>query len=200
MGEKIVYTVGHSNHSFQQLLTLLKQNSITAVADVRSQPRSRHNPQFDQETLGKSLRKSNVHYVFLGNELGARVTDQNLYRDGRVQYELVAKTDNFRSGIERILKGMETQRIALLCAEKEPLACHRAILIGRYLRSMGLIVRHILHTGSYEDHDSAVVRLVQQLGISERHLFQSPDEIVAAAYALQADRIAFSPKPASKPA
>jgi len=199
MGENVIYTVGHSNGSFEHLYTLLKQHSITAVADVRSQPRSRH-PQFDQDALAKSLRKSGVHYVFLGNELGARVTDASLYRDGKVQYELVAKTDNFRAGIERILKGMETQTIALLCAEKEPLACHRAILIGRHLRSRGLVVRHILHTGSFEDHDLSLVRLVQQLGISERHLFQSPNEIIAAAYALQAERIAFSPKPTSRPA
>jgi uncharacterized protein (DUF488 family) len=200
MGENIVYTVGHSNHSFQQLLTLLKRHLITAVADVRSQPRSRHHPQFDQDALANSLRQSGLHYVYLGKELGARVSDPNLYRDGKVQYELVAKTDNFRAGIERIRRGMETQRIALLCAEKEPLACHRTILIGRHLRSLGLVVRHILHTGSLEDHDSSLLRLVQLLGISERHLFQSPDQIIETAYALQSERIAFSPKPASRPA
>ena len=200
MGETVVYTVGHSNHSFQQFLTLLKPHSITAVADVRSQPHSRYNPQFDQDTLAKSLRKCGVHYVFLGKELGARVSDPTLYRDGKAQYELIAKSDNFRAGIERILRGMETQRIALLCSEKEPLACHRTILIGRHLHSLGLVVRHILHTGSLENHDASLIRLVQLLGIAERHLFESPEDIFAAAYALQADRIAFSPKPVSRPA
>jgi uncharacterized protein (DUF488 family) len=200
MSEKAVYTIGHSNHAFGHFLSLLRQHSITAVADVRSQPRSRYNPQFDRDLMSKSLRNAGVRYVFLGNELGARVTDPKLYRGDKVQYELVAKTDFFRAGIERILKGMETQRIVLLCAEKEPLACHRTILIGRHLRSLGLKVRHILDTGACEDHDASLMRLVQQLRISENHLFQSPAEIIETAYALQGERIAFSPKPMSRPA
>jgi len=200
MFEKIVYTVGHSNGSFEHLLSLLKGHEITAVADVRSHPYSRPNPQFDRDTLSNALRKAGLHYVFLGSELGARVSDSNYHRNGRVQYELLATTDFFRAGINRILKGVETQRIALLCAEKEPLACHRCILIGRHLRALDLPVRHILHDGSLEDHDASINRLVQQLGISDKQLFHDRDDVIAMAYALQSERIAFVPRRVPRPA
>lgn len=189
--DNLVYTVGHSNWPLERFLSLVKEHAITAIADVRSQPYSRFNPHFNRENLTKSLRESGLRYVYLGRELGARVSDLSCYRDGKVRYELVAKTENFRSGVERVLKGIKNHRVALLCAEKEPLVCHRAILIARHLRELNIAVRHILDDGTLEDHDASVVRLVDLLRISESDLFKSREEIISTAYAIQAERIAF---------
>jgi uncharacterized protein (DUF488 family) len=195
-----VYTVGHSTWTFERFLSLLRPHAITVVADVRSQPHSRLNPQFNRDRIAKALQESGLRYVFLGKELGARVSDPSCYRDGKVQYELVAKTPIFARGIDRIRKGIETYRVALLCAEKEPLACHRTILIGRHLRGLNIAVRHILEDGSFEDHDASISRLVKMLRIPEADMFMTRDDVVSRAYAMQAERIAFSRDTISRPA
>src|SRR4051794_8116259 len=98
-------TIGHSTHSAARFVELLRQHHVTAVADVRSSPYSRHVPQFNRETLRSMLRENEIHYVFLGKELGARSTDPSCYVDGRVQYGRLATTSEFMEGIARILAG-----------------------------------------------------------------------------------------------
>lgn len=189
---RIVYTVGHSNGTAEHLLEMLDQHGITAVADVRSRPYSRFNPQFNREALTGILRNSRREYVFLGDELGARSEDPACYRDGRAQYALIAQTPLFAQGIERLLAGMEKFRIAILCAEKEPLSCHRSILIARYLHERNIGVQHILEDGSLEDHGASLLRLLVLHGIQENNLFHTKDELVAIAYEKQAERIEYS--------
>jgi uncharacterized protein (DUF488 family) len=173
-------------------LELLAQHGVTAVADVRSRPYSRFNPQFNRETLANELKKTGLEYFFLGQELGARSEDRTCYREGRAQYALIAQTPLFKRGIERLEAAMQDFRIAILCAEKEPLSCHRSILIGRCLHEKRILVRHILEDGSVEDHDALVVRLMALHGIQENHLFHSRDELVAMAYERQAEQIEYS--------
>ena len=114
------------------------------------------------------------------------------YRDGRAQYALIAKTPLFERGIERLMTGMESFRLAILCAEKEPLGCHRSILIARYLHDRGILVRHILEDGSLEDHDASLLRLLALHGIQENNLFHTPDELIAMAYEKQAEEIEYN--------
>jgi uncharacterized protein (DUF488 family) len=189
---KIVYTIGHSNGTAEHLLEMLDQHGITAVADVRSRPYSRFNPQFNREGLAAVLKNAGREYVFLGQELGARSEDPTCYRDGRAQYALIAKTPLFERGIERLMTGMENFQLAILCAEKEPLGCHRSILIARYLHERGILVRHILEDGSLEDHDASLLRLLALHGIQENNLFHTRDELIAMAYEKQAEEIEFS--------
>src|SRR5579862_1298929 len=112
-----IYTVGHSNHSIEKFIGLLIANGINAVADVRSRPFSRRNPQFNKERLAATLLQHGIVYVFLGKELGARSEDPSCYEDGRVQYGRLAATPVFRAGIERVLAGAQKYRLALMCAE-----------------------------------------------------------------------------------
>ena len=197
---RIVYTVGHSNGTAERLLALLERHGITAVADVRSLPYSRFSPQFNREALAGALKNSGLEYVFLGQELGARSGDPACYRDGRAQYALIAESPLFERGIERLLAGMEKFRVAILCAEKEPLTCHRSILIARYLHERGVSVRHILEDGSLEDHEASLLRLLALHGMQENHLFHTRDELVALAYQKQAEQIEYSASQVSKPA
>jgi uncharacterized protein (DUF488 family) len=189
---QIIYSIGHSNGTIERLIALLQQHSITAVADVRSQPYSRFNPQFNREVLAGSLKGVGLEYVYLGQELGARSDDPACYRNGRAQYSLIAKAGMFQRGIERLLSGAERFRLAILCAEKEPLVCHRGILISRHLHEIGMVVRHILEDGSVEDHERAVERLLDMHGLRDEHLFHSREERIALAYGKQAEDIQYA--------
>jgi uncharacterized protein (DUF488 family) len=187
-----VFTIGHSNRTLQEFLALLVENELTAVADVRSQPYSRMNPQFNRESLAEFLGKHEIAYVFLGEELGARSRDPACYVDGKVQYDALARTKLFEHGLDRLEKGTLRYRLALMCAEKEPLACHRFILVARHLARRGFLLRHIIDPGVVEDHEASITRLLVELQMDSMHLFGTQDDLVELAYERQAARIAFS--------
>ncbi len=177
MAPDMILTVGHSNHPIERFIGLLQPHGVTALADVRSTPYSRFNPQFRREKLQAALAAGGIQYVFLGAELGARSEDPAVYdTDGRVSYALLAKTDLFRRGIDRLKTGMATHRIAIMCAEREPLDCHRTVLVSRELVREGVTVTHILADGSVETHDHAMQRLVSQLKLPATDLFSNPVE------------------------
>lgn len=187
----MIFTVGHSTHRIERFVELLRKHGITALADVRSSPYSRFNPQFNREPLKKTLRELGISYVFLGEELGARSKDRCCYDNGRVNYRKLAQTSLFQSGLERLKTGSATHRIALMCAEKEPLDCHRTILVARELENSGVPVSHILEDGATETHEAAISRLKRQLQIPEHDMFRSDQEILDEAYALQSEKIAY---------
>ena len=128
--EHPVFTIGHSTHSAEAFLGLLRLHGVEAVVDVRSSPFSRFNPQFNRQALEKFLDASGIRYVFLGRELGARSEDRSGYDPGRVQYARLAPTPSFQSGLDRVLQEAARFRIALLCAEKEPLESLRRLPCG----------------------------------------------------------------------
>ncbi len=191
----MIYTVGHSNHPIDRFLGLLRLHGISAVADVRSTPYSRFNPQFRREKLQASLAGDGIQYVFLGEELGARSSDPTCYdASGRVSYARLARMPLFRKGIERLKAGMAEHRISIMCAEREPLECHRTILVARELAHDGVAVTHILADGSLESHQHAMERLATGLGLSAADLFGDPAERLERAYDLQAGKIAYVKK------
>ena len=188
----LVYTIGHSTHSTEKLIELLAGHGVTAVADVRSQPYSRINPQFNRESLRADLKTAGIAYVFLGRELGARAADRSCYVEGKVQYDLLARTALFQEGLTRLAQGIRRHRIALTCAEKDPLTCHRAILVCRHLAGLGIGVQHILEDGRLESHDDALTRLLAELGIGEGDLFRSRDALIVEAYSRRGEQIAYT--------
>ncbi len=186
-----VFTIGHSNYPLDVFVALLKKHGVTAVADVRSAPYSRHAPQFSCKPISGALKSRRIEYVFLGKELGARSEDPACYEDGRVRFERVAETALFLSGIERVLRGAEDFTVAFMCAEKEPIDCHRAILVARKLSELGVAVRHILADGSLESHRDLESRLLAAFKLPEGDMFRSRSDCVAEAYLLQAGRMAY---------
>lgn len=186
-----VFTVGHSTHTLQNFLSLLKLNAIEAVGDVRSSPYSRVNPQFNREALRNSLKAEGLEYVFLGKELGARSDDLDCYVNDQVQYQRLAKTPLFCAGIERVKQGAKRFRIALMCAEKEPLECHRTILVARQLCEEGVAVYHILGDGRTETHHQTLERLIDRLKIQRTDMFRAEHSAFDDAYARQAAQIAY---------
>ncbi len=186
-----VFTIGHSNLEFAKFAALLKQHGIQAVADVRSSPYSQYNQQFNREPLQRALNELGISYVFLGEELGARRSERECYVNGRADYSLIAQIPAFIRGVDRIVQGAAKLSVALMCAEKDPLDCHRCVLVSPRLRERGIEVRHILSDGSLESQAQAEVRLAQLFDLPERELFRSPGEIVAEAYRLQGEKIAY---------
>ena len=132
--------------------------------------------------------------MFLGKELGARPDDPTCYENGRVDFGRLAERKEFKSGLERVLQGCEKYRIALMCAEKEPLGCHRTILVCRILKRPAVIIKHILPDGTLEDHRDAEYRLIKLFNC-EQDLFSydvSDDARLECAYNKRASEIAYS--------
>jgi uncharacterized protein (DUF488 family) len=194
-----LHTVGHSNHSIEKFIGLLTANGITAVADVRSRPFSRRHPQFNKDRLAAELARHGIAYVFLGKELGARTEDPSCYQEDKVQYSRLAATALFKAGIERVLDGAQKYRIALMCAEKEPLDCHRTLLVSRALEGLGASIAHILADGSVETQEQIWSRLIDLTGLSKQDMFCDHAELLARACKLREDKIAYvKEQPAAK--
>jgi uncharacterized protein (DUF488 family) len=191
MKPRTIYTIGHSTHSFTILQSLLRKYEITAVADVRSMPVSRFAPQFNRDALKRALHESDIKYVFLGEELGARSKDQACYVGGRVQYALLAQTPEFERGIQRLLNGAKTERIAIMCTEQEPLDCHRTILVAPVIAEHGVSIDHIHGDGHLESHATAMRRLMARFDLAEDDLFNEPAKRLKMALSRQEQRIAY---------
>lgn len=168
---------------------------MTAVADVRSRPCSRRFPWFNRNRLSSSLPSSGIAYVFLGDMLGGRPEDPSCYLDGQVQYSLVARTPSFQAGMARLLEGASSYRIALMCAEKDPLTCHRTLLVARQVFLRGVSVAHILASGELEGQAAADARLVEESKLGG--LFGSLEETIEEAYRRRSAEVAFTRRSAA---
>jgi len=186
-----VLTIGHSNHSIEYLIDLLRYHGVTAISDVRSHPYSRYAPQFSYDALREALRGQGIAYVFLGKELGARSQNPACYLRGKAQYDRIAREPLFAQGIARISQGIQQYRIALMCAEKDPIECHRAILVARNLVKNGLPVSHIHANHELETHDALETRLLKLLKMPEGDMLKCREDYIEDAYAVQSERIAY---------
>lgn len=188
-----VWTVGHSDHELESFLALLSRQGVTAVADLRSEPYSRHAPQFCKQELHDALRARGVGYVFLGRELGGRPHGGDCITDGRVDFDKLSHEDVFRAGLDRLRHGAATHRVALVCAEKDPLHCHRALLVSRHLRGPMLEIQHIHADGQVESHVELERRLLETHGLDVEDLFTPFDRRLEEAYNRQGERVAWRP-------
>jgi len=186
-----LFTIGHSSHEMEPFLRLLAMHRVDAVADVRSQPYSRRYARFSREALAEKLVGAGIRYAFLGRELGARREESECYVGNAVCFDRVAALPLFASGLARLKKGLASYRIALLCAERDPLDCHRTILVARHAARFAT-VSHILPDGALETHAEAEERLLQQYGRGETELFTSREHRLTEAYTRRAAEIAWS--------
>ena len=188
---KSIYTVGHSTQPLENFLGLLLKNQISAVADVRSSPYSRHAPHFNTDILKNALKENEIAYVFLGKELGARSEDASCYIDNTVSYKKLARTPLFLSGIQRVEDGSQRFRVALMCSERDPTECHRTILVSKVLQERGAHVSHILSDGTLEPHRNTMLRVLDILGTPRGDMLDSEDDLIARAYEGREKQIAY---------
>lgn len=195
MSDNPIYTIGHSNHGGEHFLSLLSRHGIGVLADVRSVPYSRYNPHFGRTALAAMLKGNGVRYVFLGRELGGRPDDPECFEQGRPSYARMAETGLFRSGISRVVAGSGNHRIALMCAEGDPLRCHRTLLVARALVSEGAHIEHILADGGLESQARAMDRLLSEYGFApDGDLLGSREDLIARAVALRTGQAASAPR------
>ncbi|MGQ9674480.1 MAG: DUF488 domain-containing protein [Chloroflexota bacterium] len=143
-----IWTIGHSNQSFEQFLDLLKRHQIDDVVDVRSSPYSRYATHFSKEAIEDSLARHRIRYIFLGDLIGGRPAETKFYdSEGCVLYGKLAESPKFQKGLDRLLEEIEMYRVAILCGEEDPTECHRRLLIGRMLSEKGVAIRHIRGDG-----------------------------------------------------
>ena len=153
-------SIGHSNLPAERLVQMLQNAGVSAVADVRSVPASRFCPWFSREPLAARLARGGIAYAFHGGALGGRPRDQGLYCDGVADYEAMAMQADYRAGLDQLIEVAKNATVCMLCAEREPLDCHRCLLLARSLREHGLNVGHILHNGMIESHTATEQRLL----------------------------------------
>jgi uncharacterized protein (DUF488 family) len=194
-----VFTIGHSTHSWERFITLLRVTNVTAIADVRTSPYSRFYPQFNREDLREELRSDGISYVFLGKELGGRPNERRFYCDGVADYEKMAQTTEFNKGLNRVIEGAKKYRIALMCSERDPLDCHRCLLVSRALAERGVSVNHILDNGDVVSQHVMEEKLLEVAGRDTDDFFAPRDERLSAAYRQRAKKVAFNEPPPNGP-
>lgn len=174
MEKKPLYTIGHGNRKPEELLLLLKDFGIEYVIDVRSQPYSKFNPHFNQNSLKFFLERNGIKYVFMGDTIGGRPTDTTCYdREGKVDYEVVKTKGFFLQGIERLKTAYHKDiNVVILCSESKPCECHRSKLIGRVLDKDNITIKHIDEKGKVKDQATVINELNK--GLSEYDLFGNP--------------------------
>jgi uncharacterized protein (DUF488 family) len=142
-----------------------------------------------EQGLGGPARANGIAYVALGDALGGRPRDPTLYCDGIADYEAMAKQPEFRAGLDRVVDETVRHRVCLLCSERDPLDCHRCLLVGRALAGRGLAPGHIRGDGSIEPHAVTEQRLLKLAG-GEADLFRDGAERLAHAYRRRAQAVA----------
>jgi uncharacterized protein (DUF488 family) len=189
-----IFSIGHSNIAADRFVALLRDAKVNAVADVRSAPSSRRFPWFSKQNLEARLTGDGITYMAMGNSLGGRPRDDGLYRDGIADYDAMAAQPHYQTGLGQLIDNAGRSRVCLMCAEREPLDCHRCLLVARGLAERGLAIGHILHDGTIEPHATTERRLLSWHG-EDCDLFTSGQrELIAAAYRHRARVVAFRQK------
>src|SRR5262249_54180849 len=187
-----LFSIGHSNIAAAQFTAMLLAAGVDAIADVRSLPVSRFCPWFSQKNLVPLLAGENVGYLFFGETLGGRPRDPALYCDGIADYEAMAKAPSFKAGIDRVLAEATRHRLCLMCSEREPLDCHRCLLLARALAERGATIGHILPDGAIEAHAATERRLIELVEPAAGDLFVTGlNELLAAAYRRRARAVSY---------
>ena len=198
-----LYTVGHSNQTLEEFLSLLQCHGVNCVVDVRSVPASKYTPQFNEESLKSFLKLHDIQYLAFGDEFGARRTDC-INNDGQVDFEVAVTTPLFQQGAKRLMKGLEKGFcIALMCSEADPLECHRFSLVSRYFHNQGIEVLHILKDAELASHIEVEKRMVNEFLRSRKYHLAEVDELFGSytaedqikdAYKLKNKEIGYKPE------
>jgi uncharacterized protein (DUF488 family) len=177
-GDPIILTVGHSNGDSSDFAAMLQRVGVEVVADVRSQPTSAYAPQFNEQALSDALHSYGIRLVPMGSELGGRPKGPGMYdNEGHVRYDRVAASGRFQDGLQRLVAGCKTYRVAMMCSEEDPTNCHRRLLIGRVLRTNGINVLHLRADGAMQtEEEVAALELIKYPERYQRTMFDPREE------------------------
>ena len=181
-----LFTIGHSNMTIELFIDKVKNNGVNCIIDVRSKPYSVFVPHFDKEVLKEKLKKYNIYYIFMGDDLGVK----NLIKDNMINYNSVKEDMKALSALLRIHNGIvKGYTIALMCSEQDPIECHRFSVISRLIEDIhpDIEVFHICKDGVSEPNSEVITNmlLVFKSEIPESNLFHpmvSKEERINSAY------------------
>jgi uncharacterized protein (DUF488 family) len=167
-----IKTIGHSNHPIERFVDLLKTAGVALLVDVRSMPYSRRFPQFGKERLAESLAAAGIGYVHEGAALGGLPPPKRSRfgfaqagkPEGGGDYDALAEQPAFKEALGRLIERAENTTLCLMCAEKEPLDCHRTVLVSRRLAERGVVVDHLLADGGMRPHREVEEALLAKNG------------------------------------
>lgn len=197
---KKIFTVGHSQHKVDYFIEMLETYNVNYLIDVRSMPFSQYATNYNKDILNDSLISHNINYVFMGEYFGARPNNYNLYsKKGYLDFDMMKRSKMFLTGVDNVLKGIEQgNRIALMCTEKDPIECHRTILVGNAFYERGIEVEHILANNTLQNHNELNSRLVEMYfpDRNQISLFDdqnlSEEECLIEAYKKQNEKIGYN--------
>lgn len=142
-----IHTIGHSDHTMEDFVDLLRRHRITLVIDVRSQPYSRWVPHFNREPLERDLKEAGIFYKFMGEALGGRSADPELHTAASPDYGRMEQADAYQRGIGCLIDFAGDERVVIMCGEGDYVDCHRHLLISQTLLKCGIEVLHIKPDG-----------------------------------------------------
>ena len=192
-----IFTLGYSGFLFREFAGMLRENHINAVIDVRSSPYSRHFPDYDKENIKYALAHQHIYYRSYAREFGARQDNPAFYTDGIMDFEKFSCSEQFLQGIEKLTEGMQKgYSFALMCAEKEPVTCHRAILVAKAFRDRNFQVIHLMPDGNHISQNDIDYTLIQKFFPNHNQLsfnseILSDEEMLKKAYILQNKEIGY---------
>ena len=186
-----IYTIGHSNHEIGIFLNLLITKNIDMIVDVRSAPFSKMYPYYNRDILESTLKENKIGYLFLGELIGGRSRNRNDYEEGQVVYSRLAAKDDYQVAIQRVLDGSAKFEIALMCSEKEPLDCHRTLLLSQSLSELGAQIVHIKGDGKLESQSEILNRLMNMYNLDAPDLFGAEKDRLQEALFKQEKKIAY---------
>ncbi len=195
---KTVFTIGYSGFpNPKDFLQCLKDNGIRLLIDVRSSPFSAYYQQYDKPAISALLKANGIQYRHFAREFGARQESEEFYRNGRLDFELFAKSVQFAEGVEKIKWALErSYSPVLMCAEKEPSTCHRTIMVARRFHEMGFPICHLMPDGKTKTQQDIETELLEtyfknrnQVSLFEE--YKSDDVLIPEAYKMRNDEIGY---------
>ena len=186
-----IYTIGHSTLPIESFVKYLKSYGVATLYDVRTTPFSKFQPQYNKDTLSRTLGAAEIQYVFAGETLGGRSNRESDYVDNQVVYSRMKENPKFSESLDQITRQLQESNIALMCSEKDPLDCHRTLLIAEALVERGYSITHILSDGSSETHQQSISRLLKISKLDEEDLFQNELDRIREAFEKQEKAIAY---------
>ncbi|MDU8351502.1 DUF488 domain-containing protein [Pseudomonas syringae pv. actinidiae] len=187
-----IFSIGYAGLSQEAFLALLEKHQIQCIADVRSSPYSKAFPNYNKENMPVWLKSQRIHYVYLGAELGPRSNESSHYdNNGQVQFDRLSQTPQFDKGIRRLENGAQKMNVAIMCAEKDPMTCHRSLLVAEYSKTSQLEFSHIMQDGSLETQQEMVDRAMKTYQITP-DMFTPLEECRKSAHKKLCSRYAYS--------
>ena len=162
--KKVVLSIGHSQHEPEYFIKMLKEHNVNYVLDVRSVPYSQFASDYNRENIKALLSEHSINYSYMGNFFGARPLDKNLYsKEGYLDFKKARQSIPFIKGYNNVLKGIQQgNRIAFMCTEKDPMDCHRAILVTKAFSDSGIRVEHIMADNTIQTQEDLNLRLLNK--------------------------------------